>query len=138
MIKPTKITTFLILTLLLLTSVGSAFGVVYCEIGCLSEIHHNNHHTDESHAAFGEDYAVSFDYLLKESDDSCFDYPLELDNGVIKKEIVKCPANIALYLPSERLTNPVSVLLNVYNPYQKPPPEISQTILAHRTVVLLI
>ena len=127
----------LILTLLLLTNAGSAFGVVYCDIGCLSEIHHNNHHTDESHEAIGEDYAVSFDYLLKESDDSCFDFPLELDNGVIKKEIVKYPVNAALYLPSVWSTNPINICLYVYNPYPKSPPEISKTILAHRTVVLL-
>ena len=138
MLTPIKITTYLILTVLLMTIVGSAFGAVYCDKGCLSEIHHKNHHTDESHETFGEDYAVSFNHQLKVSADSCLDVPLEFGNGIIEKESVKCPSNADLYIPSERLSTPVNICLSVYNPYPKSPPEISQTILAHRTVLLLI
>lgn len=138
MCKPTKTTILLLITVLLLTSMSSAFGVVYCDSGCFSAIHHKNHHNDESHEAFCEDYAVAFDQLQEDCADSCLDFTLGLGSYVIKKELVQCPPNTVLYLPFDKLTNLVSSYLYVYFSRQKSPPEISQTILAHRKIVLLI
>jgi hypothetical protein len=137
MLKLTQSTTYLLLTLLILTSMNSAFGVVYCECGSSSTIHHENHHTTQSHQTFCEDYAVQFNLQLKKND-SCRDILLGLEDGVIKKESVHCSESAIIYFFPEILTASVSTCLPVLIPFPKSPPEISQNILVHRTVVLLI
>ena len=62
--KPTSITIFLLIALLLTTSLSGAFGVVACESGCFSEVHHNNHHVDEHNDDLPEGATVIYNHHL--------------------------------------------------------------------------
>ena len=137
-LKPTKITIFLLVTVLLTTSLGSAFGFVACEYGHQSKIHYDNHPAVQHNDDFSEGSAISDCRLVSDSDDSCRDYFVQLSDRFFEKtESVKCPINDTIGSTFDTLPNPAHCSLSVRNPYLKSLPIISQTILAHRTVVIL-
>ncbi len=152
-LKPTKIVTFLLLTAFLVTSLGSVFGCISCDRGCLSDIHLNNHIDDHSDNHI-DDYTdghvdvhvyvhvgsqtVSLDQHINNKDDSCLDSPIQLGQGVVDKiEIIKWHSNLATISTNERLTTLKNIRFVASNLPQKFPPIISQTILTHRTIVIL-
>ena len=137
-LKPTKITVFLLITVLLTTSLGSAFGFVACEYGCESTIHSENHSSDKHNDVSSEGSAISDYRLVSDSDDSCHDYFVQLnDNLFNKNESVTCPINATLGSASDTWPIPEHCCLSSRNSNLKFLPIISQTILAHRTVVIL-
>ena len=148
-LKPTKIVTFLLLTAFLVTSLGSMFGYVCCDHGCLSDIHIGNHVDDHtaSHVdvhignhcdVHVDDYIVSLDQHIGDSDDPCLDSPITLGEGIVKKsEIIKWQSNLATIPANESQATTKNTGLVVRNSPLKFPPRISQTILTHRTVVIL-
>ena len=138
MLKPTKITIFLLITVLLTASLGSAFGFVSCEYGCESKIHLDNHPSDKHNDDFAEDSAISDCRLVSDNDDSCRDYFVQLSDSLFENnERFKCLISPTIGSTSDTLPNPVLCSLCVRNPYLKSSTIISQTILAHRTVVIL-
>ena len=152
-LKPTKIVTILLLTAFLVTSLGSIFGCISCDSGCLSDIHIGNHtdnHTD-NHVDVHTDYhfdvhvdvhvdnhIVTLDQHLSGSDDSCIDSPLQLSNGIVEEnESINWHSSLVISSTNDRLTDIKIITFVVSNSPLKFPPRISQTILAHRTVVIL-
>lgn len=138
MLKFKKITTFLLLTAFLATSFGNAFGFVSCDSGCFSETHHENHHNDESHETIAEDFALPLDQQLHGSDDSCLDFLIQMIDGDLEShEYFKAPASPDTFLINNVFTDLSKTNLHVCATYLLSPLKVSQTILAHRTVVLL-
>ena len=137
MLKPTKITIFLLIALLLTTSMVNAFGIIACENGCLSEIHNNNHagkHNDE----LPDDSPLSYNQHFNGNDDSCRDYLLQLSDGLFKKiESINLPINITISSMFNTFPNFENFCTCKSNSYLKSSQIISQTIHASRTVVLL-
>ena len=87
--KPAKISIFLLIAILLTTGLGSAYGFVACDHGCLSDIHHDNHHQGEE---ADEDIAVPYYPLASQNEDACRDFLIQLSACVIEEsEILKSP-----------------------------------------------
>ena len=153
MLKPTKVITYLILTAFLVTGLGSLLGCILCDSGCLSDTHiasHVDDHTDNHIDVHTESYidvhtvvyidnnTVSLDQHFRDIGDSCFDSPIQLSKGILEQiESVETHANVAIISNRDRLTEVIDISLFVSNLTLKSPPRISQTILTHRTVVLL-
>ena len=142
--------TFLLLAAFLVTSQGSLIGSVWCDSGCLSDIHldshtdsyTDNHNTDnhiDLHVVVRVDnHDVNLDQHISGKDDSCLDSPIQLSNGVVKKaEKIKWRSTLDISSTNDKLVAINNIKLVASTPPLKLPPRISQTILAHRTVVLL-
>jgi len=151
--KQTKIVTLLLLTAFLVTSLGSMFGCIFCDSGSLSDIHLGNHiddhsdgHTDKNTAGHTDihtdvyvgNHTVTLDQHINGGEDSCIDSPIQLSKGLVEEnESVKCNSNAAMTLTNDSLTIANNIRFVVSNSIQEYPPRISQTLLTHRTVVLL-
>lgn len=136
--KPTRITIFLLIALLLTTSLDNAFGVVACESGIFSETHKHNHHTDEHKDNLPEGYEVFYTQHLTDHGDTCHDYLTQLSKGVYKEAgNVTPPKADTVKSAYASLPNPDNFYFIVLDTYLKPPLITPRAILAHRTVVLL-
>ncbi len=151
--KPNKFLIVLLLAAFLLTSLGSMFGCVICDSGSLSDIHiasHIDDHTDEFTGVHAENVLdvhavvsfhnqdISLDQHYRESGDACVDSPLEFSDGILEDtESLKSLADLEVSPGCYELKAIELTSLFVNNLFPNPIPRISQTILAHRTVVLL-
>ena len=139
MLQPKKITSLLFITILLITSLGNAFGFVACDHGCFSAAHHKSHHTGEHTEDRPEGFTEAYYLYTGASDDLCRDYLIQLSDTLeAKKELVKLPFVVFPLVISAALSNTVDVNLPMFFSYLKSPPEILQTILDHRTIVLIL
>jgi len=135
--KPTKIVTLLLLTAFLTTCLGSMLGCISCDSGCLSDIHIGNH-TDNHIVAHIDNYTEPLDQHISDRDDSCIDSPIQLSKGIFKEiKSIEWHSNLATISTNERLTTLKNIRFVASNLPQKFPPTISQTILTHRTIVIL-
>ena len=153
MFKLKRIVTFVLLAAFLATSLGSMLGFVCCDSGSLSETHIANHidyHNDKAtdghveglvdfHAVIYIDgRAVSIDQHYRKTGDLCVDSSIEISSGIVDEiESVKILTDVDICSIPDELFNVKLVGLFVNNLTPKPLPRISQTILSHRTVVLL-
>lgn len=138
MFKPTKITTLLLIALLLMMSAGNVFGVLICESGCSSAVHHENHDGDVQNHDVNEYAQISYHRQMLKSGDSCRDYLIQLSDVFFKKGAsVKSPRNATISFPLNIFLSPVNSSLSVSHAYLKSPLIIFKSILALRTVVLL-
>ncbi|PLY00475.1 MAG: hypothetical protein C0623_07275 [Desulfuromonas sp.] len=140
--KPGKLKTLFLIITLLVTSLGSSFGFVACDHGCLSVSHTNNHHNIDSHpGSFGEDFSIKLQQKSKHglttSPDNCIDYLIDLLGfyKIDNEEITKLKLKAAAASADHPL---VSAVATNAPPYTSPPePRIAQSILFQRTIILL-
>jgi hypothetical protein len=133
-----KISTILLIVLVMATSLNNASGVMACEHGVSSEIHQSNHHVDEHKDHLPKGDRVLHAQHLTRHGDTCRDYIIQLDNDFLKKRInVVPPPNVSIYLFSNTLPNPKISFLPTNSVYPITSQILSQTLLSHRTVVLL-
>lgn len=148
-----KILSFVLLATFLTTSLGGLLGCVWCEKGSLSETHRSNHldnHSDnhvDKHPENSPDVhavvningeAITLDQHYHESGDSCVDNPIQLSYGIIcDVEQIKHPEITAILSIDDLLAVSEPAISLARHSYLKPPQKISQTILFHRTIVLL-
>lgn len=138
MFQPKTHTTLLFITILLITSLGNAFGFVACDHGRLSDIHHENHHTGEHTADQPEGFTEARYLHTDEGEDSCRDYRVQLSAGIeTNNKNVQLPLYATLDFIFLTSFKTEASLLSGLDPYLKPPP-ISQITLTHRTIVLII
>lgn len=151
MLKPNKIIICVLLIALLGSSFGSAFGCVYCDKGSQSDIHIKNHiddHSDGHTDIHPEDLVdihssikingqeVSLDQHFRETGDGCFDLPLQFDSGLIEDpQHIKLPASLFAPIAINAFTDFDHVIVS--ETFLKPHNRTSQSILLHRTIVLL-
>jgi len=139
-----KITILLLLPLFLVTSVNSALGYSWC-FGADGHVDvkyttNDNCCSGELEPGPGHDRTVSSGVQLRsEQCGPCLDLLVQQGEAVFFKRLKKAPTlSLDAYTPvSYDVSSRQSVNLIVGNLASQPPPRISQTILAHRTVVLL-
>lgn len=150
---PKKFLIVLLIAAFLLTCLGSMFGCVICDSGSLSDIHvasHIDDHSDKRTATHTEsaldvhavvsfhNQDISLDQHYRESGDACVDSPLEFSDGILEDtESLKHLADLKTPAGCFELKVIELTCLFVNNLFPNPIPRVSQTILAHRTVVLL-
>jgi len=128
-----KIAVFLLLVVFLAVSLGNAFGFVACETGCLSDIHCNNHTPDHHH-----ENEVSLSQYANGGADTCLDYLIPLTNGIKEESVRQKGTEPAVLLFSTRIPSYLANTRLSFAPlYPEVTLRISQSILSHRTVVLL-
>lgn len=148
----TKTATVLLLTAFLATGLGNMFGCVWCDSGCLSSTHINSHlddHRDrhvDVHTTYLADihvdvsvkgHTLSLDQHVSDKSDSCLDSSIQLDDGARKDNVLikGQPASVAIPAGIARIViNKDSLLVSKVI---SGPPRTSQSILTHRTIVLL-
>lgn len=129
------------------------FGCVICDRGSLSDIHvasHRDDHTDKRTGVHTEssidihavvsfhNQEVSLDQHYRQSGDACVDSPLQFSDGIVEEtETLKNLPDLEISPTCYALHNIEPATLFTDNLFLNPIPRISQTILAHRTVVLL-
>ncbi len=127
----------MLLTAFLVTSLGSMFGCISCDNGCLSDIHISNH-TDNKIVAHIDNYTEPLNQHISDREDSCLDSPIQLAKGIFKEiESIKWHSNLAAISTNDRLTTLKNIRAVASNSPLRSPPRISQTILTHRTIVIL-
>lgn len=136
--KPTKFAISLLIALLLTTSLNNAFGITACEHGLSSEIHHDNHPSDEHKNDLPEGSNASHFQHLTKCGDTCHDYLIySEDTFTARKVTVKPPVDATILSITDALPNRANFLLSVHPPYKNSAQITSQAITALRTVVLL-
>lgn len=159
LLKPNKLLIVLLLTAFLVTSLGSMFGCVICDSGSLSDIHvasHLDDHSDKHTGVHAEsaidihamvsvhNQEISLDQHYRGSGDACVDSPLEFSDGILEgtADLKSLPGlksfpDLKISPTCYELQAVEVSSLFVKNSFPNQTPRISQTILAHRTVVLL-
>ncbi|PLY03432.1 MAG: hypothetical protein C0623_01495 [Desulfuromonas sp.] len=135
-IKPGEITIFLLIAVLLMTGVAGAYGFALCDHGSLSATHHQSHHQGEA-----SDKADPLPYYPcgEKHQDGCHDYWLHLEDASLEEKKDHDLVGDDVSFPV--LTLPV--FPEISNPQfataQKfAIPELSQRLLIHRTIVLIV
>jgi len=115
-LKTTKLLTFLLLAAFLVTSQGSLFGCVWCDNGCLSDIHLDSHtdsytdnHNTDNHVDLHvvvrvDNHDVTLDQHITGKDDSCLDSSMQLSNCVVEKaEKIKWRSTLDISSTNDKL-----------------------------------
>ena len=148
----TKILSLLFIVAFLATNTGSLYGCISCDSGSLSEAHikshlddHSDHHVDihdgkqpdvHINVTIGNQL-VSLDQHPDHQNDRCVDSRIQPENGILENsEDFKASVMLAVLQSQCDFTNVPSN--NTANkPIQLSSLRIPQTILFHRTIVLL-
>ena len=137
MSRVSKIAAVLLLFAFLATSMGSVYGFVICDHGCLGRIHHQNHHTGEQN----NDPAPLPYYPSPDSqDDTCHDDLIKLGDGCLDEEFSfeqtaqdLFPTAIATFVVTDIAPN--NSLPTKFKVFTSIRP---QALLTHRSTVLII
>ena len=140
----TKIISLLFIVAFLATNTGSLYGCISCDSGSLSETHikshlddHSDHHVDLHVNLTIGNQTVSLDPHPCGKKDSCVDSQIQTGNGLLEDaEDCKAPAMHAILLSHWDVKNALSSI-PTNNPSQLSSFRVPQTILFHRTIVLL-
>lgn len=82
--RPGKYAVVILIAVLLMSSLGGAFGFVICEHGSFSAVHHANHHKGETDT---EPKPLPYYPLPENQEDACCDFAVELSVGCLDGKI---------------------------------------------------
>lgn len=138
-VRPNKIAALLLISMLLTVSLADAFSLVACECGVFSDTHQLNHPTVGHHDDLPEDTLNPVVHALPGLGDTCHDFQIQLSKYISEEsENLRSPKITAFTAALPPIAAATASCLPARS--EAPlrfPPDISPTLLAHRTVVLL-
>jgi len=134
--KPGTLTICLLIAILLITGLGSAFGFVICDQGCLSDIHHENHHAgEESH----DPEPLPYYPVTDNQDDGCCDTLISIGDGCLEDETrIVCPLSDGFYPSSVQLIPETASNLILTSKFKTASSSQPQALELYRSVILII